>query len=180
MTNQEQEIEPPSEFMCSLTMDIMNDPVVSRYGQSFEREAIIQWLARGNTTCPMTRRPLRLSDLITNHQLRAKIRRWQIENGEDVTVIAGSGEFGEPSCFGFLNLPERDPDETERESDDPVRLMEHRRHHHRSSSSHRTSSTSSRRHRTRTSSNRASTEARPTSRRTGFFGMFQSRRAITA
>ena len=177
MTNQEQEIEPPSEFMCSLTMDIMNDPVVSRYGQSFEREAIIQWLARGNTTCPMTHRPLRLSDLITNHQLRAKIRRWQIENGEDVTVIAGSGEFGEPSCFGFLNLPERDPDETERESDDPARLVEHLARRNRSSQR------SSRRHRSRTSasSSRTSSEAsRPSSRRGGFLGIFQSRRAITA
>ena len=35
-------------------------------GRSFERRAIQDWLARGNTASPVTGRPLRASDLASN------------------------------------------------------------------------------------------------------------------
>jgi hypothetical protein len=177
--NTEDEVEPPHEFICSLTMDLMNDPVVSRYGQSFERSAIIEWLARGNDTCPMTRQPLKLSDLITNHQLRAKIRRWQIENNADVTVIADSS-FGSRNgaYFGFVLMPEEDPDPTERSQDDDAIIVEHpphppqRRHHRRSHHRHSSGRSPRIRH-----SVLHDTQAliRPL-----LSGIFQSRRAVTA
>lgn len=106
----EQPVEPPQEFVCALTMDVMTDPVVSRYGQNFERTAILQWLARGNATCPMTRQPLKVSDLVSNHQLRARIRRWQIENQEDITDNETSDDSLDicPLYFGFITIPECD------------------------------------------------------------------------
>jgi len=121
------ETEEPHEFICSLTMEIMRDPVVSRYGQNFEREAIFNWLARGNDSCPMTRNPLRLSDLITNHQLRARIRRWQLDNQMDVAVITDDTncQFKNHHCFGILYMPEADPDPTDRPTDD-LDVEEHR------------------------------------------------------
>lgn len=178
MNNSEESgTEPPSEFICALTMDLMTDPVVSRYGQSFERSAIIHWLARGNDTCPMTRRPLKLSDLITNHRLRAQIRRWQIENDEDITVIAGGSTFGDdhpPQCFGFLCLPERDPDETERPHDDSEQIVEQ--------PPRRRESRRSRRSTRRTSTNESSSGQSTTGRSIfgGLRGVFQTRRAVAA
>jgi hypothetical protein len=123
-------MEPPPEFICSLTMDLMLDPVVTKYGHSYERSAILQWLGRGNDTCPMSRRPLRLSDIITNHALRVKIRRWQVEQEEDVTIFCNSYDdrttTDETSrlFFGFLTLPEADPEPTERSHDDSDTIVE--------------------------------------------------------
>ena len=67
----------PEEFLCPITQEIMVDPVMSRYGQSYERTAIIEWLASGTTTCPMTRQPLLLSNVVANHRLRAQIEGWR-------------------------------------------------------------------------------------------------------
>jgi U-box domain len=106
--------EIPEEFLCPLTMDLMQDPVLSRYGHSYERDAILEYLARGNEVCPCTRQPLRMRDIITNHQLRTKIRRWQIDNGESVTVIFdGNGCPSKIGIFGFVNLSENNNDATE-------------------------------------------------------------------
>jgi U-box domain len=74
------ELVVPSKFICPLTLDIMKDPLISRHGQSYERRAIMEWIHQGNSTCPMTRQPLRLSGLITNHSLKAQIQQWKKEN----------------------------------------------------------------------------------------------------
>ena len=144
---QEQEethVEPPEEFICSLTMDLMSDPVMSKYGHSYERSAIFKWIARGNDTCPMSRRPLRLSDLITNHALRCKIRRWQLENQENITVIVNdtSSNMFLSEHLGFFTVSgaaEGDPDPTERLEDDAVNIAEHRPHRSRRHRSGRSS-----------------------------------------
>jgi hypothetical protein len=74
------ELMIPSNFICPLTLEIMNDPLLSRHGQSYERSAIMEWIHQGNMTCPMTRQPLRLSGLITNHTLKVQIDQWKIQN----------------------------------------------------------------------------------------------------
>jgi hypothetical protein len=44
----------PEEFLCELTKKIMRDPMVSRYGTHFERQAIMDHLNEGNNYCPVT------------------------------------------------------------------------------------------------------------------------------
>ena len=39
-----QTIVPPSHFLCPLTLDVMNDPVDTPHGHSFERTAILAWI----------------------------------------------------------------------------------------------------------------------------------------
>jgi U-box domain len=68
---------PNDEFICPLTLSIMNDPVMTITGRSFERVAIMEWLARGNTTCPLSRQVLQVTDLVTNHSLHTKIKKWK-------------------------------------------------------------------------------------------------------
>lgn len=51
-------IEPPEEFVCPLSLEIMYDPVIVSSGQTYERAFIARWITEGHTTCPKTRQPL--------------------------------------------------------------------------------------------------------------------------
>ena len=102
-----------------LTLSIMIDPCVTKYGHNFEREAILEYIARGNETCPLSRRPLRLRDIITNHKLRLDIRKWQKENGEDITIIMAQPDYTKQSnVLGFICVSDKDDDPTERTVED--------------------------------------------------------------
>ena len=77
-----QKSEPPNEYFCPITCDLMVDPVITNEGISYEREAIENWLRRGNSRCPVTKKPLRLGDLRPNRALRNLIEAWnENENG---------------------------------------------------------------------------------------------------
>jgi U-box domain len=71
----------PTEFLCPITMEIMDYPVLSRYGNNFERSAILAWIEEGSGTCPMTRLPLTMRDLIHNNSLLNAIEQWRRMNG---------------------------------------------------------------------------------------------------
>jgi hypothetical protein len=64
----------PSEFYCPITCEVMRDPLMCRSGTSFERSAILLWLEQHNKTCPLTRKPLRVSDLVPNRALQGRIQ----------------------------------------------------------------------------------------------------------
>ena len=36
--------EIPDRFFCPLTLEVMQDPVVTRFGNNFERKAIVEWI----------------------------------------------------------------------------------------------------------------------------------------
>lgn len=100
-----EELEPPSEFICGLTMEIMDDPLMSKYGHNYERAAILEWLTSGHDTCPMTRQPMRLSDLISNRCLRTRIHEWKKEHRDDTTLFLGEElANAEPQCFGIIHV----------------------------------------------------------------------------
>ena len=60
------------EFHCPILQEVMTDPYITPWGQSFERCAIEQWVQR-KQTCPITRRRLNLHQLKPNQALRAAI-----------------------------------------------------------------------------------------------------------
>lgn len=61
----------------------MTDPVLTKYGLNFERSAILDWLRRGNSVCPITRRELTLRMIIPNTELRMQIAQWsKVVRGE--------------------------------------------------------------------------------------------------
>lgn len=60
-------------FDCPITQTTMVDPVIDNEGISYEREAILAWLHKGNQTSPVTRKPLHPVDLKPNLALRALI-----------------------------------------------------------------------------------------------------------
>lgn len=77
----------PHEFICPLTLEIFNDPLMDRRGMNFERSAIVEWLNRGHETCPLTREPLGYRSLIPNINLRMKVEHFKRENGYDVKPL---------------------------------------------------------------------------------------------
>ena len=71
----------PKSYFCSITHELMTDPVMDRDGNSYEREAITKWLVNNNNS-PITRKPLSINDLTTNRALRDGIQELLSKNPE--------------------------------------------------------------------------------------------------
>eukprot|EP00934_Nitzschia_sp_Nitz4_P003857 Nitzschia sp. Nitz4//scaffold108_size72880//63859//64533//NITZ4_005829-RA/size72880-processed-gene-0.86-mRNA-1//1//CDS//3329532711//3847//frame0 len=115
------EEDVPSEFLCPLTLEVMEDPVMDRQGINFERSAIVQWLGSGRTTHPLTREPLSFGKLVPNVQLRLKIDHWRRSRGESPeifdsaylhsrggfkeSVVLSNGREVEMSFLGLVEAP---------------------------------------------------------------------------
>jgi len=72
--------ESPSDiecFVCPILMTVMESPVITPSGKSYERRGIEDWLKDHNTD-PLTRQPLKKDDLIPNLNLRDAIATWKL------------------------------------------------------------------------------------------------------
>jgi hypothetical protein len=67
---------PAVEFICGITGELMNDPVTIADGCSYERAAIIAWLARHRIS-PTTKRLLPNKGVTSNRSLRTAIDRFR-------------------------------------------------------------------------------------------------------
>jgi hypothetical protein len=76
-----QAIEVPEEFLCPITLSVMQHPMMTRTGISFEKRAILQWLDV-NGSCPLTRTPLPPGGLVSNRNLQLKIMKWKSQHLE--------------------------------------------------------------------------------------------------
>ncbi len=65
----------PHEHICSISMNIMQDPVVAADGFSYDRTAIQQWFIRSGKS-PKTGLLLDNKNLIPNQTLKTMIREW--------------------------------------------------------------------------------------------------------
>mmetsp|Transcript_63936 Transcript_63936/g.133266 ORF Transcript_63936/g.133266 Transcript_63936/m.133266 type:complete len:422 (+) Transcript_63936:266-1531(+) len=64
--------EVPSEFVCPITMEIMNDPVIATDGHAYEKEAIESWFEQSDRS-PKTNEELHSKHLVRSHTLRSII-----------------------------------------------------------------------------------------------------------
>lgn len=69
----------PAEFICPITNEIMQDPVMTIFGHNFERGALLEWL-REHSTCPLSRNHLKLSNVVSNSKMQARIQDWCYAN----------------------------------------------------------------------------------------------------
>ena len=67
------EVAVPDQYICSITAEIMTDPVTTLDGFTYERAAITEWL-RTKDTSPKTGATLESKALIPNYSLRSIIR----------------------------------------------------------------------------------------------------------
>lgn len=78
---------PPKDFVCPITSNVFSDPVTLETGQTYERQAIQEWIDRGNSTCPITRQELQSTQLPkTNYVLKRLIASWQEQNQDDKNI----------------------------------------------------------------------------------------------
>ena len=56
-------------YCCPITQELMRDPVIDTEGNSYERAAIVKWLAKSPTS-PLTRTRLTVDSLVSNLSLR--------------------------------------------------------------------------------------------------------------
>ena len=73
-------LNPPVEFLCPITLDLMFDPVIVATGQTYDRTSITRWIQAGHLTCPKTGQKLAHKDLISNFALRSLISQWCEDN----------------------------------------------------------------------------------------------------
>ena|SRR5438045_928630 len=62
----------PSQYMCTITFDWMDDPVVTPSGYSYDRTALEKWL-RNKPYDPQTRQPLTIDQVYANRNLKDAI-----------------------------------------------------------------------------------------------------------
>jgi hypothetical protein len=84
--------------------EVIKNPVIDREGNSYEKEAIEQWLNR-NETSPITRNPLKISFLIPNRALKSLI-----EEASTIRKKASDRQYLNPQELAALaiNLPKGD------------------------------------------------------------------------
>jgi hypothetical protein len=66
--------ERPNEHICSITHDVMHDPVMIGCGDTFERAAITAWF-QDHDTCPKCREPSNKA-MIPNKAVKTMIQDW--------------------------------------------------------------------------------------------------------
>lgn len=95
VSNDADELEPPSELCCCITGDLMDDPVTAMDGHTYERSAIEAWFSRFNETqrptSPLTNEPLPSRRLIPSHNIRSQCKTWKEKLG-----IANEPEVADP------------------------------------------------------------------------------------
>lgn len=72
---------PPEEFICSLSLRLMYDPVVIASGQTFEKMWIQKWFDEGYSTCPKTKKILAHQSMNPNTAMKDLISKWCTEHG---------------------------------------------------------------------------------------------------
>jgi len=70
------EEEVPASYYCPITHELMKEPMIDNEGNSYEKNAIHDWLSRSPTS-PVTRSPLLITDLRPNRALRDAIDEWR-------------------------------------------------------------------------------------------------------
>jgi hypothetical protein len=97
----------PQDFLCPITLQVMNLPLISRHGHNFERSAILKWLGH-SSLCPLTRKPLRPSDLFPNCHLEQRIRFWRLNNDVKEESKEEEGDDSLNKVVGFILINEED------------------------------------------------------------------------
>lgn len=67
--------EPPEQYVCPITADLLIDPVVASDGHTYSREGIKAWLALKRTS-PKTNEVMNSDQLFPNHLLRGEVLGW--------------------------------------------------------------------------------------------------------
>ena len=74
--DEEIDVDGRDSFICPINQTLMEDPVITPYGTTYERSAILNWLKKHDTD-PLTKKRLTKDMLITNYALRSAIQEYK-------------------------------------------------------------------------------------------------------
>ena len=80
----------PESFTCPITHDVMQDPVIDRRGNCYERAAIESWV-REHGSSPITREPMSLADLTPNRGLADLIEAFVVQQQQSPAAVSAVG-----------------------------------------------------------------------------------------
>ena len=72
--------EPPDEFVCPISQELMLEPVLATDGHTYERQHIERWFEQ-RLTSPKTGELLQTSSVFPNHSMRRMIIEWREQHG---------------------------------------------------------------------------------------------------
>jgi hypothetical protein len=75
------DVDVPKEYVCPITLKLMEDPVILEDGHSYDRKAIERWL-RTNRRSPTTNEILNSKHMISNYSLKSLIEAF-VEKQQD-------------------------------------------------------------------------------------------------
>jgi len=78
--------EPPTEFLCPITLELMEDPVLAADGHTYEREVIVSWLQRSKTS-PKTNEAMDSDRVVPNHTLKSLIQDFAARAGLEMPSV---------------------------------------------------------------------------------------------
>lgn len=77
---------PPQEFVCPITHELMDTPVVTQDGFTYEKSAIEDWM-RHKQTSPKTNQPME-AVFFPNFNLKSLISEWRLLHCGGATAAA--------------------------------------------------------------------------------------------
>lgn len=99
------EPEYPNSFLCPITLDVMEDPVMLREtGHTFERFIVEEHLKKSHT-CPLSGVQLQDITLVPNHALRNAIQEYQQKEEKDKAKRSQRQEASQRPPNGQQNIP---------------------------------------------------------------------------
>eukprot|EP00803_Ostreobium_quekettii_P005063 evm.model.scf_470.4 EVM.evm.TU.scf_470.4 scf_470:52076-57164(-) len=76
-----QNSEIPADLLCPITHKLMENPtMLVETGHTYDAEAIENWLAQGNRTCPTTEQPLSSTKTVINIAIKRMVEDWKEKN----------------------------------------------------------------------------------------------------
>ena len=92
------QIEIPREYICPITLTIMEDPVICEDGQTYERISIMML---SNSISPITRQYINKNNLIPNRAIKDAIERFKLTN-----TYNGLGQITHSTSQVFISNPQ--------------------------------------------------------------------------
>ena len=86
------EVEHPNEYICIITQDLMEEPIIAEDGYSYEKESIVRWMREHRNQSPMTRQAMDPGKLIPNRNLKDAIEVYKARIALQNTSIAEERE----------------------------------------------------------------------------------------
>lgn len=87
-----------NKFLCSITGEIMKDPVIATDGHTYERTAIEKWFKICKTS-PVTGKVLSSTELISNHALRDVINSFDVQKKENKAMLVTDNKINPNIIF---------------------------------------------------------------------------------